>query len=334
MGVMGLVVTGCGSAEGDSEGGSEGGSEESETVTLYTSEPQENADTLISAFNEEYPDIEIQVVRNGTGNLISRVQSEQEAGEIQGDVMVAADATSFEQLKEDDAFAKYEPEGSENVDDDFKDSEGYYTGTRLISTVIGYNTNEVDEPPQSWKELADSEYEGQIGMPSPDYSGAAAYNTALWGSNPDLGWEWIEGLVANDPSVVEGNGDVQQGIASGQYPVGIIIDYMMRDIAEEGSPVDYVFPEEGAPAIYQPAAIFESSSDNEAAKTFVDWLLSEEGQQVAVEQSYVPIRSDIEGPEGAPALDEIEVMEGDVGELSEELDPAAERFDELLGDDG
>lgn len=326
------VAVGCGASGGESGEGSGEGQDQSGTVVLYTSEPQENADTLISVFNEEYPDIEVQTVRNGTGNLIARIESEQEAGGVQGDVMVAADATSFEQLKEDDVFAQYEPEGSENVSDEFKDPEGYYTGTRLISTVIGYNTNEIDSPPESWAELADPEYQGMLGMPSPDYSGAAAYNTALWTSNSELGWDWMEGVVANEPAVTEGNGEVQQGIASGQYPVGIIIDYMMRDVKEDGSPVDYVYPEEGSPAIYQPAAIFEDAQDPEAARTFVDFLISEEGQQVAIDQSYVPIRSDMETPDSVPALDEVDVMEGDVDELSENLEPAKERFGNLLED--
>lgn len=315
-------------------GGSSSGEEGSGQVVLYTSEPQENADALITAFNEDHPDIEVQVVRNGTGNLLARIESERQAGGVQGDVMVAADATSFEQLKQDDVFQAYEPEGSENIEDRFKDPEGYYVGTRLISTVIGYNTNEIDDPPESWAELTGEEYRGMIGMPSPDYSGAAAYNTAVWAQNPDLGWDWIEGVVANEPSVVEGNGEVQQGIATGQYPVGIIIDYMMRDIQEQGSPVDYVFPEEGVPAIYQPAAIFEDAQDVESAQTFVDWLISDAGQELSVQQSYVPIRSDIEGPENAPELDEIDVMEGDVLELSEQLDPARERFTSLLGQGG
>jgi iron(III) transport system substrate-binding protein len=321
-----FALAACGASGGASEGSGQ--------VVLYTSEPQENADTLVAAFNEDHPEIEVQVVRNGTGNLLARIESERQAGGVQGDVMVAADATSFEQLKEDDVFQKYEPEGSENIEDRFKDPEGYYVGTRLISTVIGYNTNEVEDPPQSWAELADPEYRGMIGMPSPDYSGAAAYNTAVWANNPDLGWDWIEGVVSNEPSVVEGNGEVQQGIATGQYPVGIIIDYMMRDIQEDGSPVDMVFPEEGVPAIYQPAAIFADARDPEAARTFVDWLISDAGQQIAVEQSYVPIRSDIEGPENAPDIEDIDVMEGDVRELSEQLDPARERFNELLSQGG
>lgn len=316
-----LLVAACGGGAGE-EGSAE--------ITLYTSEPQENADELVAAFNEAHPEIGVTIFRSGTGELVTRISSEQEAGGVQADVMVAADAPTFENLKADGLFSQYEPEGADRIAEEFKDPEGYYVGTRLISTIIGYNTNEVQEPPESWQDLTTDEYQGSIGMPSPDYSGAAAYNTALWASRPELGWEWIEQLVANEPSVVEGNGQVQQGLASGQFAAGVIIDYMVRDLEEQGSPVAGVFPEEGVPAIYQPAAIFEGTEEREASETFIDFLISEEGQQVSVDQNYVPIVPDIESPEGAPQLDEIPLLEGDLQELTEEQDAATQRFNELL----
>lgn len=326
--VLSVAAVGCGeSAGGDPEG-------PSGEVVLYTSEPQENADRLVAEFNEEYPEVEVQVFRTGTGELLTRIEAEREAGGVEADVMVAADAPTFERLKEQDLFETYTPEGADAIDDEFKDPDGYYTGTRLISTVIGYNTDLVEEPPESWQELTDPEYAGSIGMPSPAYSGAAAYNTALWSSQEGLGWEFVEGVVDNEPTVVQGNGQVQQGLATGQFGVGIIIDYMVRDLEEQGSPVSMVFPEEGVPAIFQPAAIFEGTENREASEAFLDFLVSEEGQQLSVEQNYVPIRGDVEGPEGAPALEEIEVMSGDLEELTEEQEPATQRFDEMMREAG
>ena len=325
-----LALAGCGGGAG----GGQGGGGPSGEIVLYTSEPQENADELVAVFNEQYPDVNVQVFRTGTGELVAKLEAEKEAGGVQADVMVAADAPTFEKLKEDDLFVEYTPEGADRIDEQFKDPEGYYTGTRLISTIIGYNTDLVQDPPESWQDLTNPEYRGKIGMPSPDYSGAAAYNTALWASQQDLGWPFIENLVENEPSVVEGNGQVQQGLASGQFAVGIIIDYMVRDLEEQGSPVSGIFPAPGVPAIYQPAAIFKDTENQEAAEAFVDFLISEEGQRLSVEQNYVPIRPDIESPEGAPALEEIDVMSGDLQQITIEQDAAKERFNELLESGG
>lgn len=326
VGISVFGVFGCGGGGG--EGG--GGSGPSGEIVLYTSEPQENADETVAGFNERYPDVQVNVFRSGTGELLTRIEAEEAAGGVQADVLLAADAPTFESLKERDLFAQFVPEAAGELDEDFKDPDGFYTGTRLISTIIGYNTDLVTEPPESWMDLTGEEYQDTIGMPNPEYSGAAAYNTALWYARPELGEPFVEGLVANAPTVVEGNGQVQQGLATGQFGTGVIIDYMVRDLEEQGSPVAGVFPEEGVPVITEPVAIFESSENREAAEAFVDYLLSPEGQNLAVEQNYVPIVPGIEGPEGAPALDEINILEGDLQELTADQDAAIERFNALL----
>lgn len=321
-----LAIIGCGA--GGTGGGEAGGP--SGEIVLYTSEPQENADETVAAFKERHPEVDVRVFRSGTGELLAKMETEEEAGGVQADVLLAADAPTFERLKERDLFARYTPQGSEEMAEEFRDPDGFYTGTRLISTIIGYNTDQVQEPPRSWRDLTSEEYRGGIGMPSPDYSGAAAYNTALWYSRPELGAPFVEGLVANEPTVVEGNGQVQQGLANGQFAVGIIIDYMVRDLEKQGSPVSGVFPEEGVPVITEPVAIFESSENKEAAQTFADFLISPEGQELAARQNYVPIMPGVEGPEGAPSLEETKVLEGDLQQLTADQDAAKERFNGLL----
>ncbi|MHB1325678.1 MAG: ABC transporter substrate-binding protein [Thermoleophilia bacterium] len=326
-----VVVAGCGGTA--SQGGaSQGGitSEPSGKIILYTSEPQKNADEFVAEFKKDHPNIDVQVFRSGTGKLVAKLEAEEKAGSVQADVLLAADASTFEKFKAKNLFLKYTPPEAGKIDAQFKDPDGYYTGTRLISTIIGYNTNLVKDPPKSWRVLTDPQYQGKIGMPSPDYSGAAAYNIALWASRPELGWGWIEKLVQNKPTVVEGNGQVQQGIASGQFPTGIIIDYMVRDLQKKGSPVAGVFPSEGVPAITEPVAIFKSSKNQEAAKVFVNYLVSKQGQDIAVKQNYVPIRPDVKSPEGAPSISEIKVMSGNLQQLTADQKAAKERFNGLL----
>lgn len=323
--VFSLALAGCGA------GGGQGGGGPSGEIVLYTSEPQENADETVAAFNEQYPDIEVQVFRSGTGELLTRIESEEAAGGVQADVLLAADAPTFESLKERDLFVEYAPSGAEEIAEEFRDPDGFYTGTRLISTIIGYNTDQVQEPPRSWQDLTDPQYRGQrIGMPNPDYSGAAAYNIALWYARPELGAPFVEELAASEPTVVEGNGQVREGLANGQFPVGIIIDYMVRDLEEQGSPVAGVFPEEGVPVVTEPVAIFEGSQNQEAAQAFLNFLVSSEGQELASRQNYVPIVPGVEPPEGAPSLEEINILEGDLQQLVADQEAAKERFEQLL----
>lgn len=94
FGIAAITLTGC--APASSEAGESPAETadalEPTTITLYTSEPQEKADELVAAFNEVHPQITVEVFRAGTGDLTTRVATEQETGKIQADVFLAADA--------------------------------------------------------------------------------------------------------------------------------------------------------------------------------------------------------------------------------------------------
>lgn len=315
-------------APGDEETG--GTADSGATITLYTSEPQEKIDEVIAAFTEQEPDIDVEVFRAGTGDLKARIATEQQTGEVAADVLLAADAPTFEAYKEDDLLLQHTPADTDALLESVVDPDGYYVGTRIIPTVIAYNTTEVTEPPTSWQELTDPSLSGQLVMPNPDVSGAAAYNAAVWLLTPELGEDWFAGLGENDVLVAESNGPTSQAVADGSRPVGVVVDYLVRDLAAAGSPVAVSYPEEGVPYIAQPAAVFRASDDPEAAKAFVDFLVSAEGQQLAVEQSYLPVRGDVGTPEGAPALDEITFLDPGLEQVAAEQESAVELFKQLV----
>lgn len=326
LSITSLVLAGCGGNDDSSEGE---GIEAS--ITLYTSEPQEKIDELIADFNEVEPDVDVEVYRAGTGDLTARIESEMAGGDPGADVFLAADAPTFEGYKEQDLLLPLESEEAEAVQEEFQDPEGYYYGTRVIPTVIAYNTNDVDTPPESWDELTEEEYDGQITLPNPAVSGAAAFNAAVWYLNDDMGESWFEDVAENSPVIADSNGPVGQDVASGTYPVGIVVDFMMRDLRDQGSPVEVSYPVEGAPYIYQPVGIFESTEEEEASRAFVDYLISQRGQEFAVEQNYMPVRDDAGTPEGAPDLDEVTLMEADIDEVSENQEEAIDLFDSTIG---
>jgi len=300
------------------------------TITLYTSEPQEKADALVAAFNEIHPEVSVDVFRAGTGDLTARIAAEQASGGIQADVLLAADAPTFEDYAADGLLRKYAPADVGALDPAVVDPEGFYTGTRIIPTVIAYNTGMITEPPSSWSELTDPEYADRIVMPNPDVSGAAAYNAAVWLDEPQLGEEWLSALAKNRPVIADSNGPVSQAVATGAQPVGIVVDYLVRELAAQGSPIAVSYPNEGVPFVSQPAGIFADSDAPEAAEAFVDFLVSAEGQKLAVTQSYLPVRSDVGTPEGAPSLDDIAILAPELETIRATQPAAVEAFRELF----
>lgn len=316
-------------AGGDGAGGTAAGGGDG-SITVYTSEPQAKIDEVVAAFEEDHPDVQVEVFRAGTGDLKARIAAELETGDVGADVLLAADAPTFEGYKAEDLLLEYTPADADALLESVVDPDGYYVGTRLIPTVIAYNTNEVDTPPTSWQELTDPAYSGRLVMPNPDVSGAAAFNAAVWLLTDSLGEEWIRALGGNDVLVAESNGPTSQAIADGSRPIGVVVDYLVRDLAAQGSPVAVSYPSEGVPYIAQPAAVFASSDNPEGAQAFVDFLVSADGQTLAVEQNYLPVRSDVGTPDGAPSLAELTLLEVPLEEVSAVQDEAVDLFKEAV----
>ncbi|GAA2905698.1 iron(III) transport system substrate-binding protein [Microbacterium keratanolyticum] len=296
------------------------------TITVYTSEPQAKIDEVVAAFNTVQPNVTVEVFRAGTGDLTTRVATEQASGGIQADVFLAADAGTFENYAADGLLRELEPADIDAINPDVVDPEGFYVGTRIIPTVIAYNTGIITEAPTSWADLTDPEYADRIVMPNPDVSGAAAYNAAVWLDEKALGEKWMTALAANRPVIADSNGPVSQAVATGAQPVGIVVDYLVRELAAQGSPIAVAYPKEGVPYVSQPVGIFADSDEVEASQAFVDFLLSAEGQKLAVAQSYLPVRSDVGTPKGAPAMDEIAILSPDVQKIRATQDAAVETF--------
>ena len=128
-----------------------------------------------------------------------------------------------------------------------------------------------------------------------------------------------------------GNGGILKAVAGGQSAYGVIVDYLPIREAAKGSPVNFVFPTEGVSAVTEPVAILKTAKNPEAAKAFVDFLLSEEGQKLAATQGYLPARDGVAGPAGFPARAEIKLMSFDAEKALADEEANKKRFAEIFG---
>ena len=336
LGLSALALTGFLAACGDEANNAEAdtateGSEVSGSLDFYTSQPDADAQALVDAFTEKNPEVEVNIFRSGTEEVVSKIQAENQAGDIQADVLLVADSVTFENFKEEELLMGYESPEAEKIDDAFVDPDGTYTGTKVMATGLVVNTDEVDEIPDSWEVLADEAAKGQAIMPSPLYSGAAAYNLGVITKQDGMGWEFYEGLRSNDITITQGNGAVLEGVAMGEQNYGMIVDYLVARAKSDGSPVELVYPKEGVPVITEPVGIMANTDNEEASKAFVDFILSEEGQELAAELGYTPIREGVDAPEGLKTLDEMTVLEADSVELLETRENDKAQFGEIFG---
>ena len=155
--------------------------------------------------------------------------------------------------------------------------------------------------PASWKDLLKPEAKGQVAMPSPLTSGAATIHMATLTNDEALGWDYYEGLAGQGTLPEGGNGGVYKAVAGGEKLYGMVVDFLPIRGEADGAPVEFVFPSEGVSAVTEPVAILSSARNPEAAKAFVDFLLSEDGQRLAAEQGYLPAHPDVGAAAGLPA---------------------------------
>lgn len=299
-------------------------------LVLYTSQPDRDAAQTVEAFRKKHPQVEVEVFRSGTTEVMNKLLAELAAGAPRPDALLIADAGSMERLRQDGRLAAHPGADVAQLPPGATDRERTYFGTKLITTGIVYHTA-APRKPASWRDLTLPEARGQVVLPSPLYSGAAAIHMAALVANPALGMRFYEDLARNGATAVRGNGAVATAVASGQKMYGVLVDFMALNARAKGSPVEFVVPAEGVTAVTEPVAVLKTARNPEAARALVDFLLSREGQGLAVRQGYLPARRDVAPPPGFPRIEASRLLPVDVEAYLVRDEAHKKRFAELFG---
>lgn len=292
------------------------------TLVLYTSQPNKDAQQTVDAFQKMHPDVEVDWIRDGTTKVMAKLKAEFAANAPKPDVLLIADVVNMESLKADGKLMSHDKAPVGPYDEALYDKDMTYFSTKLITTGIVYNTGAPMKPTE-WSDLVAADAKGLVAMPSPLTSGAAAVHMATLTSNPNLDWAYYEKLGDNGITPKGGNGGTFKAVASGEKLYGMVVDFVPIRAKADGSPVEFVFPKSGVSAVTEPVAILSSAKNVEAAKAFVDFVLSPEGQQLAASQGYLAAHPDIDPPAGFPPRSEIKLMDFDAAKAL--LDAKANR---------
>ena len=264
-------------------------------LRIYTSVTQATVDAVVAGF-EAKSEIEIEVFRAPTGDLAGRIATEQRLGGIQADVLWLTDPLSIQQYAADGLLQPWRPVNADAVDPEFIQAE--FFGTRLLAMVaVVQPGREVD----SWSDLAAPELDGLVVLPDPGFAGSAFGAMGYFSQAPGFGLDYYRLLAANGAAQVSSPGDVITGVAEGRYAAGMTLDGPARTAVAKGSPVEIVYPAPGAVAIYSPIAVVEAGDVSEA-ESFVEHVLSVEGQAAIAATGWQPVRADVEWSESSGPL--------------------------------
>lgn len=283
------------------------------TLTVYSPHDSDPLNAGVAMFEAKYPNVKVEVVADGTGNLLNRIAAESAAP--MADVLWGGGADSLAAYKE--YFQAYKPSCIDLLDSSLYDPEYLWIGESPLPMVFLVNTDLVaeDEIPQSWKDLADPKWEGKIAFADPASSGSAFTQLCtmlmIYGEADDdyaSGWEFVQSLIKN-LVIQSGSSGAHKNVDSGEYPIGITLEKaaVQYDTSDAGH-LAIVYPTDGTSAVPDGVAIVKNCPNQELAELFVEFVLSAECQTAQnVDFGRRPIRSDVI-PEGLPALSDFAIM--------------------------
>ncbi len=299
-------------------------------LVLYTSQPDRIAAGTVAAFRAADPAVTVTVFRSGTTQVMNKLAAEFLAGHPQPDVLLIADAMSMQRLKEQRRLARDPGVDLSAFPPALYDPDRTWFGTKLITTGIVYNTK-APFIPRSWSDLLRPAAKGEVVLPSPLYSGAALISAGAFARYAPLGPDYLSRLADAGAVSVAGNGGVLTQVAGGEKMFGLLVDFMALNAKKEGSPVGFVFPAEGVPAVTEPVAMLKTAKNPVAARAFIAFLLSVRGQELAVSQGFLPARSGIAPPPGFPPMSEIHLLPMDIPWILAHSRALEENFSNAFG---
>lgn len=284
-----ILIAGCGGSDKKAATPAEGGKK----LVIYTSMKESLISGIVEGFKKKNPGIEVDYQSAGAGKLMAKIAAERQSGRILADIIWTSEVPDFYNMKKDGILEQYKSPLIKEVLNPFADYDGYFTAARLGTLGIAINTDKIKTPPTQWSDLFKPEYKGAFGIADPALSGTSYMSVALL--EKQFGWEFFEKLRDNQARIGKGSGQVVDDTASGELAASLAVDYITNDKIAKGAHIALYYPPELL-VVPSPVAIFKGSSNMDAAKKFVDYLLSQEAQTLIANEGTLSVRADVKTP--------------------------------------
>ena len=290
---------------------SAGAASANEKIMVITSFPDSMTGPIEAGFEAANPQFDLEVLNKKTSAGVKFIQ--EIAGANTADIFWASAPDAFEVLKSDGLLADVTIK-SEGIPDKIgaypmNDPDGKYYGFAGAGYGIMWNERYLKanglEPAAEWDDLAKPEYHGHVGMSAPSRSGTThlTVETVLQGDGWDAGWAKWKRIAGNFSTVTERSFGVPDGVNTGNFGLGIVIDFFGFSSKASGFPVDFQYPTITA-LVPANVAVVENAPNEAGAIAFIEYLLTPEGQKVLLDPAIMrlPINpaTYANAPEGFP----------------------------------
>lgn len=324
MALGSVLLASCSSDDG-------GGAGDEDALVVYVGRDEELVAPLLEQFSEE-SGVEVEARYAETPDQLALLLEEGDA--TPADVFLSQDAGALGALAATGALRGLPSSITDAVSADFTSRDGSWVGVTGRARVVAYDSESLEESevPTAVEDLTDPDWSGRIGL-APTNASFQSFVTGFRAAEGDeAARAWLDGVAANDPQTYEGNGDVLEALEGGTIDVGLINHYYVKQLeAELGADevaTELVFPEAGDPGALVNVTGAGILSDHPDAEELVSYLVSEQGQEYFVENTFeYPLAPGVPAPEGLPALEDVEGPIEDLAEL-DDLEASIAMIDE------
>jgi iron(III) transport system substrate-binding protein len=257
------------------------------SLTLYTSLAPTESGPLAQAF-EKKTGIKVELWRAISEKVVQRAITEARARRFTVDV-IETNAPEMEMMAREKLFAELDSPYLADLPKGAVPKHRLWIPDRMNFFVVAYNTTKVrrEELPKDYLGFLDPKWKGRIGIEATDAEWMATL-VKKWGT--EAGLAYFRKLAELRPDVRKGHVLLAELIAAGEIPVGLTVyNANAESLKRKGAPIDWV-PVQPVVARPQGIAVARNAPNPKAARAFVDFVLSPEGQELVRKEGLIPAK--------------------------------------------
>jgi iron(III) transport system substrate-binding protein len=234
-------------------------------------------DKFAEPFKRRYPFLKVQYSRTTGEALTSKILREVAARQLSADVILINNYTHRIFMKKN-IITNYTPPGAGNFPPGFIDKDGYWIGFYLVPYAITYNTKLVPKAsaPTSFDDLLQPKWKGRISLEREEYLVTQAHMQYL---GKQKAMDYFKKLAQQDLVLINGHSNQAMLLTAGEFPVIVYSDIARtEELKRKGAPIEWVNAEPHITVLVS-AAITREAKHSAAARLFMNYLASDDGQR-------------------------------------------------------
>ena len=304
------------------------------TVTWFVAQMSgEAAEAMGHRFTQRHPGVAVSVIRTTGQVAYERLQQELKNNTPTCDVFSSTDISHYPALMKRNALAHYEPLNAGELAAPYQGvgEKGFYYPTTGSLQILIYNTKSVTgaNVPTRCTDLLDPRFNHRVAIAHPAFSGF--FGQWVLAMRRLYGWSYFEKLAANNPRIGRSGNDPITMLNANECVVGTGPASTSSVSAGRGNPIGLVYPDDGTVLTVGPSAVIASAPHPNAARLFMEWLLSRDYADASRAWWLEPVRADAEPLPGIKPVSAIKTISVTAAEIARELPETIEQWRDTFG---